>query len=449
LPIEQNLSLNPARAGDTDAQPVNCALNQPALQSSVAKSPRVQRPQDAARGANNGDRAAAGCRTAEEDAPWWQVDLIFNTVIERVVIYDGAEAAHRLRFFSLLASADGLEWQSFHHWTAAEKPDGPEAAAFIVTPKKPVLARFIRLQRNRRGILHFRECEVYGHSPTQNERLKILTASAERDAALRASRDGFITRIGGFSVFVDAGHYGRRVVAALQDASYEQDERQLTEKMLLPSDRVLEVGTAIGVLSMTAATCTAPAQVLTFDGNPAIIEDAKRNFSYNGLIGINARAGILKNRKQIEPSEKQVKFVVSGNFWSSRLGQTAAGKKATVIDTPVLCLEDEIASHHANVLIVDIEGGEIELLCGADLPGIRLIILEKHARTAGDAATKAMIKGLIAQGFNTTPELSRGDVAAFRRGMGFNERWVQPRLNRCKLALRRIIPRSVPPVAGE
>jgi len=39
---------------------------------------------------------------------------------------------------------------------------------------------------------------------------------------------------------------------------------------------------------------------------------------------------------------------------------------------PVFCLEDEIEAHRANVLICDIEGGEVDLRMQSDLAGIHL-----------------------------------------------------------------------------
>jgi hypothetical protein len=51
-------------------------------------------------------------------------------------------------------------------------------------------------------------------------------------------------------------------------------------------------------------------------------------------------------------------------------------------------------------LICDIEGGEIELLIGADLAGIRLIIMEVHNWAVGVRSTDAMLRWLIVNGFN-------------------------------------------------
>jgi hypothetical protein len=81
----------------------------------------------------------------------------------------------------------------------------------------------------------------------------------------------------------------------------------------------------------------------------------------------------------------------------------------------VRSLEQEIAAHQANVLICDIEGGEVVLLTGADLSGIRMIIMETHRWAVGEALTDAMIRDLILQGFAVDLSASAGEILLFRR----------------------------------
>jgi hypothetical protein len=99
------------------------------------------------------------------------------------------------------------------------------------------------------------------------------------------------------------------------------------------------------------------------------------------------------------PSE--VEFSIARDFWSSRLHVGPITED--IIETvrvPTACLEDQIEAHRATVLICDIEGGEIELLIGADLAGIRLIIMEVHNWAVGVRSTDAMLRWLIVNGFN-------------------------------------------------
>jgi hypothetical protein len=85
------------------------------------------------------------------------------------------------------------------------------------------------------------------------------------------------------------------------------------------------------------------------------------------------------------------------------------------VQIPVFCLEDAIAAHKANVIICDIEGGEVELVRDADLSTIRLILMETHYRAAGEVATDAMISKLIADGFSLHLGYSGDHVIVLRR----------------------------------
>jgi FkbM family methyltransferase len=106
-------------------------------------------------------------------------------------------------------------------------------------------------------------------------------------------------------------------------------------------DRVIDVGTAIGVVAMTAASIVGAENVLTFDANPNIVSDARDNFRRNGLEGIRSHVGILRNRQAITDPHETVKFYISKEFWSSRLsGSTTDTDIVGSVEVPILCLAD-------------------------------------------------------------------------------------------------------------
>jgi FkbM family methyltransferase len=226
-------------------------------------------------------------------------------------------------------------------------------------------------------------------------------------------RAGDVVDIDGLSVFV-AEDYGRKVKNALRKGGYERIERELAPKFLTPGDRVLELGTAIGVIAMTAARIVGAPNVRTYDANPEMIADAKANFARNGLGDIDARVGLCANRRQFVPGEAE--FGIDVDFWASRA--TGGNEDGFVrrVSAPRFCLEDEIEAFGANVLICDIEGGEVELLNGADLSALRLLILETHYWAKGEAAIDAMMRELIlTSGLALHLEASARGVMALRR----------------------------------
>ncbi len=206
--------------------------------------------------------------------------------------------------------------------------------------------------------------------------------------------------IGGFDVFVD-DDYGPDIVSALEHGDYEGNERYLAGRLIRRDDRVIDIGTGIGLVAMTAARIAGAGSVLTFEANPDIARDAQDNFRRNGLDGIRGHVGILRRRQAITDPNATANFHVDKAFWGSRLNASPEDDNIVrSVQVPVFCLENAIEEHRATALICDIEGAEVELLAGADLSAIRLIILETHYWVAGKAATDGMLHQLTTSGFS-------------------------------------------------
>src|SRR5580700_6242670 len=91
---------------------LNLALNKPASQSSTSIWSSSSKPEEDARGANNGQISRLyGFHTAYENNPWWQVDLENEFIIRKIVLYNRQACAERLKYFSVLTSFDGKKWE--------------------------------------------------------------------------------------------------------------------------------------------------------------------------------------------------------------------------------------------------------------------------------------------------------------------------------------------------
>jgi FkbM family methyltransferase len=401
----------------------NLALGRPALQSSVSRWSKGGDPVIDAAGANNGVRdGKMGFHTGYEDRPWWQVDLGQPHLLREVRIYNRASNYDRLNNFTILGSFDGLDWFELHK-KADSKLFGhhlPDyyAARFAAA----VSARFVRIRLDGRSFLHFSECEVFG-SPVdgldgQDDTTEPRPLAPEPTDALdlAPTRNGKFVKVGKVDIFVDTDAYSANLIAALRNGAYEGKERELVESLVKPGDRVFEIGSAVGGVSMTAARIVGAAAVMTFEANPRIASDARRNFAHNNLAEIRARTGLLYNRAAYAAAPAEADFYVSRDFWSSRLDPGAwSGDIVEIVRIRTACLEDEIEAHGANVLICDIEGGEVDLLCGAKLGGIRLIIMEVHPGFVGQPATNRMIAYLLSEGFGIEFHHSGRGIAVMTR----------------------------------
>jgi len=303
-------------------------------------------------------------------------------------------------------------------WPFFRKSSPDASGEYVADIGHESLARFVRVRLDGHECLHFRECRVFGEKPDAATRARLIDVDARALRIRRAvpeGRKGRVIRFGGFDVFIDEENYSEDIRLAMTSGEYENRERRLVREFVAPGDRVLEVGGAIGVVAMTAASIVGSENVVTFDANPDIVADAKENFRRNDLGGVSARCGALVNRRKFQ-RDSFVAFFIRGSFWASSLkGPRHAPGVEKVVEIPTFCLEDEIARHRANVLICDIEGGEVDLLMDADLTGIRLILMEIHYFATGEKAADDMVRKLILDGFTIDLVASGGGVLALRR----------------------------------
>jgi FkbM family methyltransferase len=383
---------------------INLARGRPALQSSISPwSSEPSRRGDAAVAVSGDLTSPRFFHTAEEFFPWWQVDLRGECVIHRVEIENRPYFPERLQRFTLLGSLDGQSWRTLQAVRTAAAP------RYIVAFETPRLARFLRVRLDGHGVLHFRQFQAFG------ERGSVSSKTGDYEAAQKAwgppqCRSGRIARVGGFDLFIDDA-YSEVIKESLRTGGYERRERFLVTRLLEPGDRVMEVGTAIGLVAMTAAAIVGPERVFTFDANSSMVSDALANFARNDLP-VTARCGVLVPQAKHVAGENVI-FHVSPDFWASRIVGPQSGLPTVAV--PTHAFEVERRRTNANVLICDIEGGEIDLLMEADLSALRLVILETHVWAVGTAPTDALIARLIATGFALDLDVSGQGVAALIR----------------------------------
>jgi len=226
-------------------------------------------------------------------------------------------------------------------------------------------------------------------------------------------RPGHLAEIDGFAVFLDTAAYDPALVVAIENGGYESHDRHVANAVLCAGDRVIEGGTAIGLVTMNAARIVGEANIVSFEGDPVILADARANFARNGLK-IDARNGILCNKTR--QAGREVTFGVSSYFLASRLDLTEENDDFVKrVSVPTFSLEDEIRNLRANVLFFDIEGGEVDLLSGADLTGIEKIAVELHPAFVGEERTNQMLGFLAAEGFQFDQRHTSQQFAVLRR----------------------------------
>lgn len=204
----------------------------------------------------------------------------------------------------------------------------------------------------------------------------------------------------------------------MRRGAYEARELRLAKQLLRPGQRVMELGTCTGFVAMHVARVVGAGNLVCYEANPDNVRIAERHFAANGL-DVTVHHAVLAPRRLIGPeTPPTVPFYLSRSLVSSAL--TPEGmRRFDTVEVARRCLEEEIARHRAQVLVIDIEGAEVELLSEGDLTGIEAIIMETHYRKAGVRATNVMIAKLIAQGFRLDLRASASEVVhLFRAGTG-------------------------------
>lgn len=215
----------------------------------------------------------------------------------------------------------------------------------------------------------------------------------------------------GKKVIVDKRKFSHVIIKTLYRERYEQSEIRSVRRALDPDDRVLEIGSGMGLVSMIVADLVGDHNILCFEADPEMVEIARRNFSLN-KHNIEIRHGLVSSGNV--PHSATKKFNVHSDFWSSSSHREQGSVRT--IDVPSNNLDALLESFCPTVLLMDIEGDEVELLMGVTGFGpIRKIIMETHYRFAGRNETDRMIRHLYSMGFDIDLQLSGSDQVVLNR----------------------------------
>ena len=195
----------------------------------------------------------------------------------------------------------------------------------------------------------------------------------------------------------------------LRAREYENAEAKALPKLVEPGERLLELGAGIGFLSTLVARQQAEA-IVVVEANPDLIEVIRATHRLNGVRSVvrNAVAAPVK-------IAETAPFYLHKNFWASSLTPFKEKHLRGVVEVPIVVLDEMLREHTPTLLVVDIEGGEVDLLAGAELPGVRKVYMELHQAAIGLAGVKLVFDRLSAKGFAYDADHSRGPVVLFRR----------------------------------
>lgn len=190
---------------------------------------------------------------------------------------------------------------------------------------------------------------------------------------------------------------------------YEADEINFAKKYLSDEDSVVEVGGGIGYMSTYCIKHIGIKQYCVVEADPRLIDVIRTNQKLNGVDG---NKGVKIINKVIANVSGNVDFYISERFWASSTYEVQQKGRFVNLETISFAEIVEAEQRAPTALIMDIEGGEIDIepdaYCHFDK-----IIMEIHPAVVGGEKISELINGLIQRGYKMAD--IAGNVCYFER----------------------------------
>jgi FkbM family methyltransferase len=217
----------------------------------------------------------------------------------------------------------------------------------------------------------------------------------------------------GLPVPINRSGMTKGVLIQLARNDDEMPEIRGLQLAIRPGDRVLELGSGLGIITALAARATGPGgRVLAFEAIPDMIPDTREFITKAGISNVEIRNAVLVP----QGSEDQTRqFHVSTSFQSSSMLGSAVQRPKGVINVPTQRANDLLANFDPDVLICDIEGAEAELIPALDVRGIRAAVIELHPDRLSAEQIFGIHAAMARQGLDLEPVSLGGTVVLYTR----------------------------------
>jgi len=169
-------------------------------------------------------------------------------------------------------------------------------------------------------------------------------------------------------------------IERINAAQYEGLEMAGALHVVRPDDVVLEIGAGIGLVGAVIAANAKPRAVHSYEANPELIPSIEALYAANDLGDrISVRNAVLVSAPD---RPETMTFHLHSSYLGSSLIEPE-GRQTRAVEVPTESFVEVCAALKPTVLVMDIEGGELDLLRHADLSGFRAMVLEFHPNAYG------------------------------------------------------------------
>jgi FkbM family methyltransferase len=193
---------------------------------------------------------------------------------------------------------------------------------------------------------------------------------------------------------------------ALYSERYERGEARCVLLRLEPRDVVLEVGAGAGFIATLCALRVGSERVTSYEANPALLPRIRATFAANG-VAPRLVHGLLAREAG------EARLFVARELVSSSAHRRSAGAEAVAV--PQLAVAEELRRVRPTCLVIDIEGGESELLPLIAWDGIQKLIVELHPPVIGEARCRELVALIAAEGLREDRAISSTRKKYFER----------------------------------
>jgi FkbM family methyltransferase len=151
------------------------------------------------------------------------------------------------------------------------------------------------------------------------------------------------------------------------------------------------LGGGIGIVAALGARVT-KTTIVVVEANEALHPVIARQIALNGGSVELVHAAVVADAGAC--ANGTVAFTIADEFWFSRVGESATSRPV-----PARSIDELCAAHKPNIVVMDIEGGEAELLIRPLPSCIRTLLVEIHTPDLGSARTGELVSALLRDGF--------------------------------------------------
>jgi FkbM family methyltransferase len=202
----------------------------------------------------------------------------------------------------------------------------------------------------------------------------------------------------GLNIPIDRGIVTDRILFSIMRGHYESTETEAVRSLVQKGDRLLELGGGIGVVSAVAAKILGDDAVVCIEANPKLLEYIQRVHTANAVHPKVINAIAVGSDKL-----RTASFYLRKNFWVSSLS-AEPHDYVEKIEVEAISIDRLVAEHRPSVVVVDVEGGENDLILSDWTNGVRLVIMEVHPKVIGVHSVAVLVEYFKTRGFSVKLE---------------------------------------------